>query len=422
MEARETALLTLYDVFYKGAYSNLALSAELGRAGLSRADSALATGLVYGTVSRHFTLEHIIRKYSKVRLKKLDKYIKLILELGLYQLIYTDRIPESAAVNESVKLAKRYGRRGSDGFVNAVLRSFCRDGKRIEYPKKGTAEYLSVKYSYAPETAEMFLNTFGERAESIMASLNGTPPLLLRANILKTDAEKLAERLRAEGISAEVYEGALVKADGFDIAKSGLFKDGYFTVQDLGAYTASAVLAPQPGERVLDMCAAPGGKTTHIAELMGDEGSVTACDIHEHKVRLIRENAKRLGLRSVKAELKDASVTDAGMRESFDRVLCDVPCSGLGIIRRKPDIKLGAQDHGSLMRLQSRILENGALYLKPGGTLVYSTCTIYPGENGGVTGAFLESHPGYKRTYEKTFYPDTDGSDGFYICKIEKQV
>ena len=421
MNARETALLTLYDIFFKNAYSNLALSSQLAKAGLSRADTALATSLVYGTVSRHFTLEYVIGRYSKIKPKKLDKYIRLILELGLYQLAFTDKIPESAAVNESVKLAKKYGRRGTDGFVNAVLRSFCRDGREIKYPSKSDRSYLSVRYSYSNELAEFFADTFGAgRAESIMDALNGTPPLLLRVNVLKTDAEGLVKLLQERGTPAEVVSGALVKTDGFDIRSSDLYRDGYFTAQDLGAYTASVVLDPKSGEAVLDMCAAPGGKTTHIAELMGDDGSVTACDIYDHKVKLIEDAANRLGLRSICARKLDASVPHEEFKGRFDRVLCDVPCSGLGIIRRKPDIKLGSHDFGALIGLQSIILRNAARYLKPGGTLVYSTCTLNPGENGGVTGGFLKENKDFGCTYEKTFFPDEDGSDGFYICRMEK--
>lgn len=421
MNARETALFTLYDVFFKDAYSNLALGAQLARADLSRADTALATSLVYGTVSRHYTLEYVIGRYSKIKPKKLDKYIRVILELGLYQLAFTDKIPESAAVNESVKLAKKYGRRGTDGFVNAVLRSFCRDGKEIKYPEKGSRDYLSVRYSYSRELADFFSDTFGvSRAESLMDALNGAPPLLLRANVLRTDAKGLVKLLEERGIHAEPVCGALVKSEGFDIRSSELWRGGYFTAQDLGAYTASEVLGPKSGEAVLDMCAAPGGKTTHIAELMGDDGSVTACDIYEHKVKLIADGAKRLGLSSVSARLADASVTNDEFRERFDRVLCDVPCSGLGIIRRKPDIKLGKHDFGALMTLQRAILKNAAIYLKPGGTLVYSTCTLNPGENGGVTGGFLKENKNFECTYEKTFFPDEDGSDGFYICRMEK--
>ncbi len=423
MDARETALLTLYDVFYRDSYSNLALRHRLSYADLGREDTALATSLVYGTVSRHFTLEYVIRQYSKVKLKKIDKYVKLILEIGIYQLVFMDKIPQSAAVNESVKLAKKYGRRGTDGFVNAVLRSFCRDGCVIKYPDDGTDRDLSVKYSYSEEMTSFFVKIFGvDRAKSIMDALNGVPPLMLRANALKTDAGELVSLLSERGIAAEIFKGHLVKADGFDIRASDLYRNGYFTVQDQGAYCASAVLCPKEGESVLDMCAAPGGKSTHMAELMRGTGTVIACDIHEHKIKLIDDAAARLGLSNIHTRLLDATEKRDRFLLQFDKVLCDVPCSGLGIIRRKPDIKLKKVDPDSLINIQSAILRNGADYLRPGGELVYSTCTIDPSENEGVTGSFLKEHRGYERVFEQTLYPDTDMSDGFYICKMIKKV
>ncbi len=420
ISAREAALLTLYDVFYGGAYSNLALKETLGRCGgMSAADKGLVTSLVYGVVSRHFTLEYVICRYSSLKPRKLAKYIRLILELGLYQLIYADRIPQSAAVNESVKLAKKYGRRGSERFVNGVLRAFCRDGCVIEYPDDRLAA-LAVKESFSPEMTELFVTDFGyERAARLMAALNGVPPMMLRANILKNTCVELTEKLGKTGIRAVPVEGtALTAAEGFDVGASALYCSGCFTPQDMGAYTASVILDPQPGETVIDMCAAPGGKSTHIAELMGDSGRIIACDIHKHKLKIIENNAGRLGLNSIETALCDGSVKRESFTGAADRVLCDVPCSGWGIIRRKPDIKLGRGSVSELPTLQKAILCNGADYVKSGGTLVYSTCTINRRENEAVTDAFLNMRNDYEKTYEKTFMPDEDNSDGFYICRM----
>lgn len=420
ISAREAALLTLYDVFYGGAYSNLAVKETLNKCGgMSAANKGLVTGLVYGVVSRHFTLEYVISRYSSIKVKKLAKYIRIILELGLYQLIYADRIPQSAAVDESVKLAKKYGRRGSEKFVNGVLRAFCRSGGGIEYPKDRLAA-LAVKESFSEQMTELFVSDFGFRgAERLMAALNGVPPLLLRANILKNTGAELAQRLSNEGIAASpVPNTELVKADGFDVGSSRLYKDGFFTAQDVGAYTASVVLGPKQGETIIDMCAAPGGKTTHIAELFGDSGRIIACDIHEHKLKIIENNARRLGLRSIETMLCDGSVKNESLTGIADRVLCDVPCSGWGIIRRKPDIKLGRSDVSELPPLQRAILDNGAEYVRSGGTLVYSTCTVNKRENEEVTGAFLDKRKDYEKSYEKTFMPDKDNSDGFYICRM----
>jgi 16S rRNA (cytosine967-C5)-methyltransferase len=438
ISAREAALNTLYEIFYEGAYSNLALKKMLRKCNAMKdEEKRLLTNLVYGVVSYHFTLEYVIKKYSSVKPKKIAKYIHLILELGLYQLMYADKIPESAAVNESVKLAKRYGKSGSDRFVNAILRSFCRDGCEIAYPTD-KASYLSVKYSYTLNMTKTWIDDFGyDTAEELMQSLNAPPPLMLRANTLKITADELCKRLEnEEGIHARPVTvlkkagdsftddgtGALLEADGgFDIAQSKLCNEGFFSVQDKGAYCASVVLAPKSGETVIDMCAAPGGKTTHIAELMGDRGKIIACDIHEHKIKLIESSLKRLGVSCVSTLLRDSSVCDETLLETADRVLCDVPCSGWGIIRRKPDIKLENNDISALPPLQLKILLSGASYVKKGGCIVYSTCTINRRENEEVVNAFLESAADFEKSYEKTFYPNRDNSDGFYICRLNRK-
>ena len=420
--AREAALFALYDIIYNGAYSNLALKERLAlNKGMDMREKALLTNLVYGVVSRHFTLVHIIRKYSSIKLNKIDKNIMLILELGLYQLLYTDKIPDRAAVDESVKLARKKNKHAS-GFVNAVLRSFIRDGKMIDYPAEGTPEFLAVKYSYTDKMAELFIDNFHERAKSVMQALNEPPRLILRANILKNNAEELKDRLKRDGINASLIpETELLICEGFDISDSILYSRGYFSVQDAAAYNTAIVLAPRSGDTVIDMCAAPGGKSMHIAELMDDNGTVIACDIHTNKLKLIENSAERLGLKSVLTELSDGTVYRDDYREKADRVLCDVPCSGLGIIRRKPDIKLRKTDISALPDIQLSILENGSKYVKHGGVLVYSTCTINKYENKTVTEKFLNRDRDFVKTYEKTYLPDEDGTDGFYICKMERK-
>lgn len=420
--AREAALLTLYDIIYNGAYSNLALKERLAlNKGMEAREKALLTNLVYGVVSRHFTLVHIIKKYSSIKLNKIDKNIMLILELGLYQLLYTDKIPDRAAVDESVKLARKKNKHAS-GFVNAVLRSFIRDGKVIDYPAEGTPAFLAVKYSYTDKMSELFIDNFNERAESVMKALNEPPRLILRANILKNNADELKDRLKRDGINASLIpKTELLVCEGFDIADSILYSRGYFSVQDASAYNTAIVLDPQPGETVIDMCAAPGGKSTHIAELMGDNGTVIACDIHENKLKLIENSVARLGLKSVMTKLSDGTVRSDEYIGAADRVLCDVPCSGLGIIRRKPDIKLGKTDISALPDIQFSILKIGSGYVKRGGTLVYSTCTINKYENEKVTDRFLKSTQDFVKTYEKLYLPDEDGTDGFYICKMKRK-
>ena len=418
ISAREAALLTLNDIFYNGAYSNLAVKEMLGKCrGMDKNEKAFFTGLVYGVVSRHFTLEYVISKYSSVKVKKLARYVKILLEMGIYQLMFLDRVPESAAVNESVKLSKKYCKKGSDRFVNALLRAFCKDGCELCFP-----DDLAVKHSFSPEMSAMFCEQFGnEFSEKLMSALNEAPDFLIRPNILKTNAITLSGLLKENGIDNTVTEYGMIKAEGFDVSLSSLYRDGFFSVQDRGAYTASLVLDPKKGETVIDMCAAPGGKTTHIAELMEDSGKVLAFDVHEHKISLIESTAKRLGIESIEAKIGDATVLQNNMVATADKVLCDVPCSGWGIIRRKPDIKLSHTDLDQLYNIQQKIIRNGAEYVKKGGCLVYSTCTVNKNENEKVISDFLKGNNDFEKVYEKTYYPHIDGCDGFFICRLNKK-
>ncbi len=415
--AREAALLTLNDIFYNGTYSNLAVKEMLGKCrGMDKAEKSLFTNLVYGVVSRHYTLEYVISKYSDIKVKKLARYVKLILEMGIYQMIYLDKIPESAAVNESVKLAKRYCKKGSDRFINAVLRAFSKDGIDL------TDCDLSVKHSFSYEMTEIFLSQFGtDFTESLMVALNSPPEMSLRTNTLKTDVKELTEKLKESGIEILKTDGELIYTKGFDVGNNQLYTEGYFTPQDKGAYTASSVLNPQKGETVIDMCSAPGGKTTHMAELMEDNGKILAFDIHPHKIKLIDAASKRLGINIITAEVGDATEYNNALKDSADKVLCDVPCSGWGIIRRKPDIKLSHTDLCDLYLIQHKILENGAEYVKHGGSLVYSTCTINKRENEDIISGFLSTHKEFEKSYEKTFYPHLDGCDGFFVCRLDRK-
>lgn len=416
MNARECALKTLYEIEYNGAFSNLALKKSLA-SDLTPQDRALITTLVYGTLDKKITLDYIIQKHSKLKLKKISKYILIILRMGIYQLKFTDKIPESAAVNESVKLAKRYGHGASAGFVNGVLRSAAKS--EIEYPQDKT-EYLSVKYSFPTELCEKWTADFGyDFTENLLKAFSEPSRLTLRPNTLKNTADELLNKLTEKGIKAEITDD-YITSDGFDIAHDELYKSGFYTVQDAAAMTASKVLAPKEGETVIDMCAAPGGKTTHMAEIMQNKGKIYAFDIHEHKIDLIKKNTERLGITIIDAQIGDGQKYNEKYAEVADKILCDVPCSGLGIIRRKPEIKYNREDTTDLPKIQRAILNNAAKYLKPYGEIVYSTCTIEKEENEQVTGGFLADNPNFEKLTEKTFYPHTDNTDGFYICKMKR--
>lgn len=426
-KVREAALLCIYDVEYNGAYSNMALKKSITK--FSGRDAAFLTMLVYGVVKRKITLDYIIEKYSEIKLKKISKYILQILRLGIYQIYFADRIPDSAAVDECVKLAKRYGHRASAGFVNGVLRNSAQD-KNIEYPED-QAGYLSVKYSYPIDTAKRWIDEFGfEFAENIMSAQSEDARITLRVNRLLSDCGEVLDELKNMGVQAERCAEYFIYADGFDIASSELYRKGIITAQDISASYPAEVLSPKPGEAVLDLCAAPGGKTTLCGEMMNNTGSITACDIHRHKTEIIERNARRMKIDIISVQERDAEIFCEEFKEKFDKVLADVPCSGSGIIKRKPDIKYKTD---TVYDIQYRILENAAKYLKRGGRLVYSTCSIEKTENEDVTDRFLKENPEYEyddiseifpEAEEKgrmTIYP-TSGSDGFYICAIRKRL
>lgn len=434
--ARETALSVLWEIEYHDAYSDIALKNALADTTFSTVDKNFITRLVYGVVQYKLTLDYIIARYSKLKQNKISKYIFLILRMGVYQLEFMDKIPDSAAVNESVKLARRYGHGGSSGFVNGVLRAVIRGRKDFAYPFD-REQYLSVKYSFPIELIHTWVPVFGDAfTEDLLCAMNQDTLMSLRVNTLKTTSKKVLEQLDADACVSSLCKEAII-CSGFDLPSSALYQNGLVTAQDISAMLASIVLDPAVGDRVMDLCAAPGGKTTHIAQLMNNQGEIIAFDVHRHKINLIEKNAHRLGISIIEANCADSSVYIEKYKDSADKVLADVPCSGLGVIRKKPDIKYHYTP-SNIAQTQLAILENGAQYLKPGGQLVYSTCTIQREENENVIEQFLKRHDNFdvvditdrlpaplrKDTAKKgyvTFYPNTDNIDGFFICKLRKR-
>ncbi|MBQ7975703.1 MAG: 16S rRNA (cytosine(967)-C(5))-methyltransferase RsmB [Clostridia bacterium] len=434
---REAALKVLFKIDYEGAYSNLALKG--GLEGLKTADRALATRIVYGCVSMKITLDYIISLYSKTKIQKLSRSVLELLRMGIYQIMFMDRIPDSAAVNESVKLAAKYENR-SRGFINAILRRVSAEKDKIEYPAE-PVEYLRTRYSFPKKLCEKLIAEFGaDFASELIKSFSSEPETVIRVNNLRTDRESLIKALKEQGLSAapvaELPQGVVIS--GGDIAGIDEFKKGMFTVQDTAAQLACTVLNPIPDDTVFDLCAAPGGKTTYLAELMENRGEITAFDIHPHKTVLVEDAAERLGIDIITACAADTSVYRSSMAKRADKVLVDAPCSGLGIIRRKPDIKWNREDTSGLPQIQKKLLENGAEYLKSGGELVYSTCTVLSEENEKVVEAVLAEYPEletvditsllpekFRKPSAKqgyiTLFPHTDGTDGFFICKIRKK-
>lgn len=439
-DSRALALEVLYEINEKGAYANLALDRALFSCREADArDRALATELVYGTVKQRGRLDYILDQFATVKTEKMDPWTRNNLRLALYQLTSLDKIPPSAAVDEAVKLAKRHGH--ADKFVNAVLRAYLRGKDQIRWPDpaQSPAEYLAARYSFPRWMTERFLRAYGpEQAEALCRWYNAPAPLWIRTNTLRTSRAALRAQLEQAGFSAAesriAPEGLRLDA-ATDLRGLDAFRRGLFTVQDESSMLAARAVSPTPGDSVLDVCSAPGGKTTHLAQLMQNTGRICACDIHPHRLELVRETCARLGVTCVELFLQDGTRLRERWQTPFDAVLCDVPCSGLGVLGRRADARWSktAADIDDLCRVQAQILEEAAQLVKPGGVLVYSTCTITPEENELQVRRFLERHCEFSpdpllsercRCPEKggagmvQFLPFADDMDGFFIARL----
>lgn len=438
--ARLTALKALLRVEEGKGYSNLVLDHGLAASGLDGRDAAFASALFYGVLERRITLDYQISRYSKMPLSQMAAPVREILRLGFYQLLYMDKIPQSAAVNESVKLTRAVKKDKASGFVNGILRSFIRDGCPCRLPAETADDYLMVKYACPQWIIDLWITSYGrERALELVENLTGRPPLAVRVNSCKTTREALTERLKEEGVETKEVSGveqALTLERSGSIESLSSFQDGFFHVQDLASQLCCQALSPKPGERVYDVCAAPGGKTFTMAELMENQGELSSFDLYPAKVKLIQQGAKRLGLSVVNARIRDAAHPEE-MLPPGDKVLCDVPCSGLGIIRRKPEIRYKNKNMlDSLPDLQYLILCISANLTKKHGVLLYSTCTLNPGENNQVARRFLLEHPdfepypvslpeGYERNSfdrenEATLFVKKNGTDGFFFSGFRR--
>lgn len=418
--ARKTALKALLEV-RESAYSNITLNKFLKETDLSSADRALVTACVYGVLDRTITLDYVLSQHIKTPLKKVHPIALENMRLALYQIIYMEKIPNSAAVNEAVKLIKNSKQKHLAGFVNGVLRNVLRSD--VTLPEGEDVKSLSVKYSCPEWIVNGFINDYG--IDDTIALLEHSllaPPVNVRVNTIKNDINSLKVKLNDEGIKTKKcdFDGALEVVGGIDITKSVCYREGLFHVQDIASQTAVSVISPCKNERVLDICAAPGGKTFTMAQYMENTGEIIACDLYQTRVELVQKGAKRLGLSIVKAIQGDATLVNDDLGR-FDAILCDVPCSGLGVIRRKPEIKYkDLSEYNDITAIQGKILENAALYLLPGGRVLYSTCTLRKCENEGVIQAFLDKHSGFELKYQHTFMPHIDGTDGFYCALLQK--
>ena len=419
---RKLAVSALVKIERDNAYSNLTLNSFLKDFDLSKEDKALFSALVYGVLDRKITIDYVLSKFMKTPLKKTAPFTLNVLRVGLYQIMYMDKIPESAAVNESVKIIKSSKENRNAGFVNAVLRSVIRNP--LELPNGDSPKDLSIKYSCPEWIVKGFLDDYGiENTVKLLEESLEAPPVTLRVNTVKISLEELIEKLCKMGINASLgeVENSVNVQKGMDISSNELYKQGFFYAQDMASQKAVSVLAPKPNSRVLDLCAAPGGKSFTMAGFMQNKGEIISCDLYESRVRLIEKSAKRLGLDIIKATLQDATVYNENLGE-FDYILCDVPCSGLGVIRRKPELKYkSVTEFSELENIQYSILCNAVKYLKKGGKILYSTCTLRRNENENLVIRFQKEYNGLQTVYEHTFMPHIDNTDGFYCALLEKE-
>lgn len=428
--ARELAIKILYKIEEDNGYSNLVLDENLQkeREKLTAKDIGLISEIVYGTISWKLTIDTILQKYSNIKINKISKWVKLILRTGIYQIVFLDKIPKSAAVNESVNLCKKYGYK-SVGFVNAILRKVDKSDYEELKNIKDKNERISKMYSMPEWIVEKLVNQYGvSKTEEICINSNLRPTITIRVNTIKNTIEELKQKLDEVKIlwdQAEIPNFLHLK-NIRNVSNLDLFKKGFFTIQDEGAGKIGLVLDPKQEETVLDACSAPGGKTTHLAELMENKGKILAWDIHSHRVDLVEENAKRLGINIIEAIKKDACKYDSKYENKFDKILLDVPCMGLGVCKRKPDIKWqkSEEEISEITKVQQNILQVCSKYLKRGGELVYSTCSILKEENEDIIEKFLEEErSGTKTHFElicKTNILPNSQTDGFFICKIKK--
>lgn len=453
-KARETALKVLYKIDAQKGYSNIVLNEEIRKKQkeLNDKDIGLISEIIYGVTTWRLTLDSIISKYSKIKIKKISPWILNILRMSIYQIIFLDKIPKSAAVNEGVKLAKKYGNSGSIGFTNAILRKIEYKDYEELFNEADEIKKIS-KTTSMPEWIIKELKRDGlniNKIEEISKNSNIRPNISVRVNRLKTTKEKLIRRLENKNIN--VQNGILNDFLAFNkirnIENMEEFKEGLFTVQDEVAGLTALVLNPNPGDNILDACSSPGGKTTYLAEIMNNEGKIEAWDIYEHRTKLVENAAKRLDIENIKTVVQDATIYNEKYENKFDKILLDVPCLGIGVLKRKPDIKWQKEekDVEEITKTQYKILETCFKYLKPGGELVYSTCSIFKSENEDIVRKFIENNKNAKiekilfdensnlkieiegkKFFEKFLNKDgmlqvyqNEKTDGFFICKLAK--
>ncbi|MDU3456892.1 MAG: 16S rRNA (cytosine(967)-C(5))-methyltransferase RsmB [Peptoniphilus harei] len=425
---REKALQIINDVLYKGTFLEESLEI-LKASNIDERDFAFIKEITTGVVRNKTYLDYVIKQNSKVRFNRIHKIILSILEMAIYQMYFLDKVPDYSIVDESVNLAKIYGNKGSISFTNGILRSISKE-KALQVTLKNSIDNLSTYYSHPRFYTEYFYDNYGEEfTKKLLKANNEKPPFTIRVNTLKTNKDELIIDLSEAGFDIEetTYVNALNVLNPNGIIDTEFFEKGYFYVQDLGSILVSTFLNPSKDSKVLDLCAAPGGKTTHLSEIMDNTGEIIACDKSKGKIKLIKENAKRLGCTNISPRVNDARVLNEEFINNFDYVLVDAPCSGTGLYRKKPDIKWnkGIDDLKELGVIQLEILNKAKEYVREKGLLLYSTCSLSKIENEDVIENFLKENENFKikKLRDKDvlkLFPSVDGSDGFSICLLEK--
>lgn len=436
-DARETAVRALMAVD-RGSWSDLTLSSAIRKAGLDARDAAFCTALCSGVLQNRALLDYQIEAHSSLRLNKISPFVLYVLRSAAYQMFFMDRVPDSAAVHTAVAMVRHSANPRAAGFANAVLRRISEQNGALLLPDRSdNLRRLCVKYSHPEWLTNVFLERLGSEAEDALAANNTPPPVTARVNTLRASKETALAALREDGVEARPHpflEQALMLTHSGPVDALSAFRDGLIAIQDAASQLDVLALAPRPGEELLDLCSAPGGKAFAAAAAMEDRGGITACDIHEHRLNLIERDAERLGIGIVHTRLSDAAKPVAEFEGRFDRVLADVPCSGTGVIRRKPEIRYKAREQIAVLpALQSEILENASRTLKNHGTMVYSTCSILREENESVVTEFLSRHTDFAAVPFRlpggieapdgmlTLWPHRHGTDGFFIAKLTKR-
>ncbi|MBQ1802145.1 MAG: 16S rRNA (cytosine(967)-C(5))-methyltransferase RsmB [Lachnobacterium sp.] len=438
VNTRELILDMLIEIIEKEEYSHIVLRQVLEKYQyLDKVDRAFITRITEGTLENLIKIDYIINQFSKVKAKKMKPLIRTLLRMSVYQLLYMDAVPDSAVCNEAVKIAKKRKFKQLSGFVNGVLRNIARNKDEIKYPdeNKEPVKYLSVCYSMPEWIVKEWIDAYGrEKTKDILYNLNTQKPLTIRTNLNKTTPQKLKEELEKANIKVTPIKpneenknlgDYAFEIENFNYLNSiEAFKEGKFYVQDLSSMMVAEYAMPQKNDYVIDVCAAPGGKSLHIAEMLDGTGMVEARDLTEYKVGLIEENIKRHKATNVKAIQWDATVLDENAIDKADVLICDLPCSGLGVLAKKPDIRyrMSLEQQKELSQLQKEILSKVVNYVKPGKTMIYSTCTINPDENEKNVQWILDNYPQMKLVEMKQIFPSERWHDGFFIAKFNRTL